>query len=105
WDKESRDAQVTLDGLRNERNRVSNEIPQLKKAGEDVTDLIASMKQLGDEIKELDEKHAQLKKKIKDTLDSLPNTPADDVLPGGKENNKVIHTFGEKPSFDFEPKD
>lgn len=105
WDKESREAQVTLDGLKNERNRVSSEIPLLKKAGQDVTDLIASMKKLGDEIKELDEKHGQLKQKIKDTLDTLPNTPADDVLPGGKENNKVTHIYGEKPAFDFEPKD
>ncbi len=38
-------------------------------------------------------------------MSELPNIPAADVLPGGKENNEVIHTYGQKPKFDFEPKD
>ena len=35
---------------------------------------------------------------------ALPNLPADDVQAGGKENNQVVKIFGEKPVFDFEPK-
>ena len=35
---------------------------------------------------------------------SLPNMPDPDVVAGGKENNAVVHVWGEKPQFDFEPK-
>ena len=35
---------------------------------------------------------------------SLPNLPDADLLPGGKENNEPLRYFGEKHSFDFEPK-
>ena len=36
---------------------------------------------------------------------SLPNLPDEDVQPGGKEQNIPDHVWGEKPQFDFEPKD
>lgn len=39
-----------------------------------------------------------------DFLDSLPNLPADDVVAGGKENNQVVRSSGEKPVFAFEPR-
>lgn len=35
----------------------------------------------------------------------LPNLPDDDLLAGGKENNKVIHEFGKPMKFDFPAKD
>ena len=62
------------------------------------------MKKLGDKIKENDDKIAKLEEELQYFLDCLPNLPADDLLPGGKENNKEIDSWGEKPKFDFEPK-
>lgn len=38
-------------------------------------------------------------------LSSLPNIPDADVLPGDKENNEVVFTYGTKPQFDFTPID
>ena len=35
---------------------------------------------------------------------SLPNLPDQDLLPGGKENNKPLRYIGKKPEFDFAPK-
>ncbi len=35
---------------------------------------------------------------------ALPNLPAEDVAAGGKENNQVVRVYGEKPVFDWEPK-
>ena len=32
------------------------------------------------------------------------NLPAEDVVAGGKENNQVVKVYGEKPVFDWEPK-
>ncbi|MDD4495007.1 MAG: serine--tRNA ligase, partial [Eubacteriales bacterium] len=43
--------------------------------------------------------------KIRDFLAALPNIPADDVVAGGKENNQVVRSWGEKPEFSFKPKD
>ncbi len=87
------------------RNTVSKEIPNLKKNGEDVTEILKEMSVLKEEISALDEKQKELDKKLFDFVAGLPNLPADDVVAGDKENNELLTTFGEKPSFDFEPKD
>jgi len=79
-------------------------VPQMKKEGKDTSEIIESMKKLGDKIKENDDKIAEIEAELQYFLDCLPNIPADDLLPGGKENNKEIASWGEKPSFDFEPK-
>ncbi len=90
--------------LKAERNKSSAQVPKLKKEGKDVTDLLARMREIGDQIKQNDEALAKLNQEQHEFIISLPNLPADSVLPGGKENNKVIRTYGEKPTFDFEPK-
>ena len=86
------------------RNKVSGEIPKLKKEGKDVAATIAEMKALGDKIAEKDGELTVVNDKIRDFLLRLPNLPDEDLLAGGKENNKPIKTFGKKPTFNFEPK-
>ena len=103
-DKERKELLYKTDTLKAERNKTSSLVPQLKKEGKDVSGIIEEMKKLGDEIKANDEKIAEVEAFIQNFLEYLPNPPADDLLPGGKENNKEIKVFGEKPVFDFEPK-
>ena len=104
WDNEKRELSSLTDNLKSERNKVSKEIPMLKKEGKDVEKLIEDMKTLGDKIKLYDEKLSDLDNKIQSFSDSLPNIPDEDLLSGGKENNKHIREFGKKPVFDFQPK-
>lgn len=104
WDKQRRQLILMTDEMKAKRNKVSGEIPRLKKEGKDVSDLLSEMKTLSDNIKENDDNLRVLEEKINCFLSALPNIPADDVVPGGKENNKVVRTWGEKPVFDFEPK-
>lgn len=104
-DEERKALIAKVEGMKAQRNKVSAQIPQLKKAGQDVTATIAEMKALGDEIAALDGDLNVVNDKIRDFLLRLPNLPDEDLLAGGKENNKPIKTFGEKPHFDFEPKD
>lgn len=104
WDKQRRQLIASNDEKKAKRNKVSSDIPRLKKEGKDVSQLLAEMKMLSDEIKENDDAIRELEEKINVFLAALPNLPADDVIAGGKENNKVIRTWGEKPTFDFEPK-
>lgn len=87
-----------------QRNRVSAEIPKLKKQGLDVSATIAEMKTLGDEIAAQDAELDDVNARINDFLLRLPNLPDEDLLAGGKENNRPIYTFGQKPQYDFQPK-
>jgi seryl-tRNA synthetase len=91
--------------LKATRNRVSAEIPQRKKAGEDVTGLLAEMKDVSVGVKDLDAKIRDLDVSISALLAGFPNIPADDVAAGGKEANQVVREWGAKPQFDFEAKD
>jgi seryl-tRNA synthetase len=43
--------------------------------------------------------------RLKDMLLEIPNIPLDDVPDGGEENSVVLREVGERPVFDFEPKD
>ncbi|MBR6411419.1 MAG: serine--tRNA ligase [Clostridia bacterium] len=105
WDDERRSLIAYGDKLKNDRNVTSASIPVMKKNGQDVTEALARMKQVSDEIALTDKKLAELKSKIQNFLDWLPNIPDEDVPAGGKENNQVMKVWGEKPQFDFKPKD
>lgn len=104
-DKEKRKIGSERDELKNRKNIVSKEIPILKSNGKDITALLDEMKEIGERIVLLDQKYDDIESKIFDTLSSLPNLPDDDVIAGGKENNKVVSVYGKKPEFDFIPKD
>lgn len=105
WDIEKRKIGIERDALKNRKNVVSKEIPMLKKEGKDVQYLLDEMKEIGEKIVSLDEQYNELDEKIFDFMSALPNIPDDDVVAGGKENNKVVSVYGEKPEFKFTPKD
>lgn len=104
WDADRRKLIGQCEELKAEKNKINALIPTYKKEGKDVSEIFSQMKEMGAKIAKADEQIAELAKKIYDFLIVLPNMPDDDLLPGGKENNKIIKTFGEKPKFDFEPK-
>lgn len=87
-----------------QRNKVSAQIPMLKKQGQPVDEIFAEMRALGDSIAQKDEAINALSDKIFDFVSKLPNMPDDDLLAGEKENNKVVKVFGEQPKFDFAAK-
>jgi seryl-tRNA synthetase len=104
WDKERKDIIQTVEELKARRNKVSKEIPMLKKEGKDVTEIISEMAKLKDDIASYDEKLKEIDDKIFDFVAKLPNLPAADVVAGDKENNQVVTVWGEKRVYDFEPK-
>ena len=93
-----------LEAMKARKNKVSAEIPALKKAGKPVDHIFKEMKDLGVEIAKLDEERTDVEKFMQDFISRLPNLPDDDVIEGGKEANEVVKVFGEKPAFDYEPK-
>jgi seryl-tRNA synthetase len=87
-----------------EQNRLSKQIPQLKKEGADTTALISQMNDLKEAIKTAETALRDVENAYNTLLLGLPNLPDMDLEPGGKENNKPIRYFGEPRTFDFEPK-
>lgn len=103
-DKARRDLSTRTDAMKNEQNVASKQIPQIKKEGGDVAPIMQKMKELSDRIKEEQAKVSELEEQQRNLLLSLANMPDDDLEPGGKENNREVHRFGEPRQFDFEPK-
>lgn len=87
--------------LKAQRNKVSAEIPALKKAGKPVDGIFAEMRALGERIAELDAKAKEAEEFVFNSLAVMPNIPDEDLLAGEKENNAVIKVFGKMPEFDF----
>lgn len=103
-DKQRRVLKQEVEAKKAERNKVSAQVPVLKKQGQDVAPIIGQMKVLGDEIAVLDKQLSELTERQNYLLMCLPNLPDDDLLAGGKENNKPIKVFGKKPEFSFKAK-
>lgn len=92
------------EAIKAERNRLSKDIPAMKKRGEDTAALMDRLKEMADRVKALDEEQSAVEREIEMFLLKLPNLPAEGVPAGGKEANQVVKTYGEKPSWPFEPK-
>ena len=88
-----------------EQNRISKQIPALKKEGKDVAPIFAEMKKLSDTVKAETEKISAIDAEISTILLSIPNTPNEKV-PVGKDDtdNVEIRRWGEPKAFGFEPK-
>ena len=100
-DKERRAVIQEVEQYKAEKNKVSAQIPALKKQGLPVDEIFSQMRTLGDKITECDAKAKELEDKVFDMLSRMPNIPDEDLLPGEKENNKMIREVGKKPEFDF----
>ncbi|MDD9944383.1 MAG: serine--tRNA ligase [Myxococcales bacterium] len=105
WDEARRRTQAELETLRSRRNEVSGQIPQLKKSGEDVQPLFEEMKRVGSEIKALEAAAAEHEARVETFMARLPNIPDEDVPSGDKDNNQVVATWGDQPTFDFATRD
>ncbi len=104
-DAEWRELKGSCDALRAERNRLSEQVNATKKAGGDIGPIVGKVKAIPEQIATLEEDMARLQETIKSYLMRLPNVMHESV-PYGKDDteNKTIAHYGEKPTFDFEPR-
>ena len=103
-DVQRRELLQKVEGLKAKQNKVSKQIPAMKKAGEDVSAVFKEMGEIKGQIAGYNEELRKVEAEYKSDLYCLPNMPDDDLLPGGKENNQPLRYFGEPKKFDFEPK-
>ncbi|HQM95978.1 MAG TPA: serine--tRNA ligase [Clostridia bacterium] len=94
-----------VEQMKAKKNVVSADIPNMKKQGMDVTDLLEQMKMLSSSISELEKDITLLEVQIKEIMDYIPNTPAEDVVAGDETQNMPVRYHGTKPQFDFDTKD
>ncbi|GHV12359.1 serine--tRNA ligase 2 [Clostridia bacterium] len=85
------------------RIKFPKKIPEMKKAGQDTSEIFAAMNTLKEKIRLADVTLKAIEDEYDSLMLSLPNLPDDDLLPGGKENNEPIRFFGEPKTFDFTP--
>lgn len=94
-----------LQDLQSERNTVAKAFGDAKKKGESANELGARASAIKEEIAKLTEQSEAAKKDLHHLLAITPNMPRDEVPAGSDENdNELVKTWGEIPTFDFEPK-
>ena len=103
-DLKRREAIMETEQSKAEQNRVTKQIPVMKKNGEDTTEVFAQMNTLKEKIRLADSVLHEIEAEYNTLMSGLPNLPDEDLKPGGKENNEPIRFFGDIKTFDFTPK-
>jgi len=101
-----RSIQSEANNLRSKRNKITEQIAQLRKKGDDASKLMKEAEQVPDQIKTLEKQTTELEGKITNTLMLLPNIMHESVPFGKDENdNQEVKKWGKQPNFNFPPKD
>ncbi|MFQ6025547.1 MAG: serine--tRNA ligase [Nitrosopumilaceae archaeon] len=105
-DKERRDLIIKTDELRKKRNKVSIEIAQKKKAGQNTTSLLNQMVNVSQELEKLEETQTKVESSYAKLAISIPNLIHESVPRGeGESANQEIRKWGDIPQFDFKIQD
>ena len=105
-DKKWRSIQSEANGLRAKRNKLTEEIAQLRRKGQDTSSLVKQAEQIPGQIKDLEQQSAELENKVTSALMGLPNIMHESVPFGKDENDNIeVRKWGKPPEFDFQPKD
>jgi seryl-tRNA synthetase len=93
-----------VEDLRSERNRVSEEIPRMKKAGQDAGPVILAMRKVGEEISRLEEGLKDVEGRLNAFLLNIPNLPHESVPVGASAAENVeVRRSGTPTEFAFAP--
>ena len=104
-DMERRENLQRADELKAVRNRVSQEIGELKKKGESSEKAIIEMREVSAKIKEIDDTIRKIEEDIYNIQIWIPNIPHESVPVGTEENNQIVSEWGkiEEPDFTVVP--
>jgi seryl-tRNA synthetase len=103
-DRRRRDLVRDVEQLRAVQNRVSAEIPKL--TGDQRTRRISEMREVSNRVKSLEPDLRSAEDALHTALLRLPNVPHPSVPAGvDPSDNIVVRTWGQRPEFDFEPRD
>lgn len=93
-ERERRAAITELEAQQARRNKVTQEVAQRRKAGEDATALIAEGRTIGDAITSLEQRRNAAEEAVQAMLYELPNITLPDVPAGDESHNAVVSSWG-----------
>ena len=104
-DKKWRELTNQVNQLRQRRNQISSQIGKVIKDGGDPSDLRKEAAEIPSQLREIESQMTKYRETLDNGLMTLPNMLHDSVPYGVDDSeNVVIKTWGEKPTFSFEPK-
>lgn len=105
-DRRWRSLRTEADGMRSKRNKLTEQIAQARRKGQDTSQLVREAEKIPEQIKLIEKESSELEGKIADTLMGLPNLVHESV-PLGKDSkdNAEVRRWGKPPEFTFKPKD
>ncbi|HEX5984252.1 MAG TPA: serine--tRNA ligase [Solirubrobacterales bacterium] len=105
-DARRRELLPEVENAQAERKTLSKQIGEKKQAGEDAEELMATVQGLKERIESAKEELEQVEAKLGELALTLPNLPDPDAPEGMTEEDAVVlREVGERPEFDFEPRD
>ena len=104
-DTKRRQAITEVETTKAERNKASEEIGKLKRAGQDASAAMAQTKELREKISELEKTAGDLDARLREIMAGIPNLPHPGVPIGhSADDNVEARRWGTPPKFDFTPK-
>jgi seryl-tRNA synthetase len=105
-DQKWRSLQVQANALRQQRNKLTEQIAKLRKQGQDAAPVMREAEAIPDKIRELEQEAGNVRERINHTLMQLPNIMHESVPTGKDEHdNAEIRKWGTPPQFPFKPLD
>jgi len=101
-DRNRRDAITQAETVKSQRNKLSEAIAKLRRAGGDAAPLTEQTKTLKSKGEELESVAAAADERLREMMQAVPNLPQDSVPIGKSErDNSIEKVWGETPAFAF----
>ncbi|MBI3872254.1 MAG: serine--tRNA ligase [candidate division Zixibacteria bacterium] len=91
------------EALKHERNVVSQQIADAKKAGREAADAIVAMRAVSERAQSLDIQLREIEEQILHWQLRIPNVPHPDCPVGDESQNREVRSWGRKPALAFTP--
>lgn len=105
-EEQRKSIQVKTEELQAQKNAGAKKVGELKRNGEDATELMNQMQAVSEAMKTAENELRDLQATITNASLQIPNIPADGVPVGNDENDNVeVRRWGVPRAFDFEIKD
>jgi seryl-tRNA synthetase len=105
-DQKWRSLQVQANVLRQQRNKLTEQIAKLRKQGQDASSVMREAEAIPDKIRELEQEEGSVRERIDQIRMQLPNIMHESVPAGKDEHDNVeIRKWGTPPQFSFKPLD
>ncbi len=105
-DQRWRSLQAQANALRQQRNKLTEEIAKLRKEGRDAAPVMREAEAIPDQIRELEQETGNIRERINQILMQLPNIMHESVPTGKDDHDNVeVRQWGTPPRFSFKPLD